>query len=120
MKPVRTLELPKELVETLGKEWAGTYTIGMLDAEEYLMIGEELFQELRTKPDWKGTIPTSKARKRLVLKSVLHDGKPIPDDVFLPCKLYEILQQLSMPINELTIPEAQDLFLRSTTVKPPA
>jgi len=120
MKPVRELELPKEIVEALGKEWAGTYTIGMLDAEEYLMIGEELFQELRAKPDWKGFIPESKAKKRLVLKSVLHDGKPIPDDAFLPCKLYEILQQLVMPLNGLTTQEGQDLFLRSTTVKPPA
>ena len=120
MKPVKTFTIPDSIIEAIGSEWKGTYTVYLLDAEEYLATGEDIVTELREKGEWHGIMPEAKLKKRIVCKSITLNEKPLAPDAFIPSKLFEVLQAYSVPLNMLSQQEAQDLFLRSSKASPPA
>ena len=120
MKPIKTFTLPDSIIEAVGSEWKGTYTVHLLDAEEYLATGEDIVNELRAKGEWTGVMPEAKLKKRIVCKSITFNDKPLEPDAFMPSKLFEVLQAYSVPLNMLSQQEAQDLFLRSSKASPPA
>ena len=104
MEPHKTFTLPKEIVESIGKKWAGDYTVNILSAREYLAIGDELARDLTVEQE----IPRFKLQYEVVKKAVLKDGKPIEED--MPSKLYEALSSVVLPLNMLNQNEATVLF----------
>jgi len=111
MKPVKTFQIPREILEQIGKEWEGTYTVHMLNAREYLQTAEELVQEARQKPNWNGELSEMELKYRLTCKATTKDGQPLNPNSELPAKLYELLSSVALPVNTLTRAEAQQLFL---------
>jgi hypothetical protein len=114
MKPVKTFSLPQQIVKQIGKEWDGKFTVHLLNAREYLEVGEDLIAETRSKnPSWNGELPETELRYRLVCKAVTFNDKSINPETEIPSKLYEILQVEALPINTLSRQEVTDLFLPS-------
>lgn len=99
------------LVDLLGKKWKGTYEVHVVSAEDYIKMGNELFAK------HKQEIPRSDWNYGLILLSVRHNGKPLEKDV--PPKLMEMLLPDVVKLNAYSLDEERELFLQSTTAKPP-
>ena len=101
------------LMQQIGDEWAGTYTVRMLMSKEYLAVTEEIIQAKRAEAqlrgdEWDGTIPLTEIRRGIVFKSCSKDGQPLAEDI--PAKLFELLASVSVPMNTLDVSEGQALF----------
>jgi predicted nucleotidyltransferase len=103
MKVVKTFVLP-DFLKDLGDEWKGTYQICQINARELLAAVEEA-QTNR--------VPVPYA---VTIKSVLHNNKPLGMNSEIPCKLYEILSNLSLPYN-LVDKREFDGYLQESTDK---
>jgi hypothetical protein len=113
MEPYQTITLPEKLIEQLGPQFKGTYTIHILNAKEYLQTAEELTlkkrQELQAiNETFNGQISEVALRTAIVYKSVTKDGQPLPEDI--PSKLYEILAYVAIPLNMLNQDEGVELL----------
>jgi hypothetical protein len=109
----KTITLPQSLVDEIGAEYAGTYTVRMLMSKEYLAVTERLIQEereraLQREQTWTGELPRTLIQRGLVYAACQKDGKPLPDDV--PVKLYELLASAALPMNTLSQAEGQELY----------
>lgn len=101
------------LMQQIGDEWAGTYTVRMLMSKEYLAVTEEVIQKLRSEAQirgdvWNGVLPTSEVQRGLVFKACSKDGEALPDDI--PAKLFEVLASVAIPLNTLDVAEGQQLY----------
>lgn len=105
-----------KLVEELGKEWEGEYEVSQLPANEYVNLGDELVDEARKQGRDVFDVPRSQFNMRLVLKACRHNGKALPQSV--PSKLFEILANIALPLNTLSLAEKQELFLESENADP--
>lgn len=117
MKPIETISITKEQATAwrIGNEWAGEYEVNLLNAREYLTVGEELVQELRQNPNWNGVVAESEIRLRLVCKAVRHDKQNIDAKTDMPSKLYELLSSKVLPLNTLSLAEVSTFLPTSST-----
>jgi hypothetical protein len=112
MKPYKTFTPPEFLLSQIGVEYAGTYTIHVLNAKEYLQAAEELTQQKRfdAQKEGKQAEPFTEAEFKVAIlyKSVTKDGELLPQE--LPSKLYEILSSVAIPLNTYSQEEGRQLF----------
>ena len=130
MKPIKTFQLPDSIVQAIGKEWAGAYTVHELNAREYVQalseatsfMVEECAKQNADKPEeertqWNGVISEDVMRVFLVCKSVTLNGRQLDPRIDLPAKLYEPLSLMVLPLNTLSMDEFKTLFLSSSITK---
>ena len=135
MKPYKSIELPTNIAEQLGSEWAGVYTVHILMADEYMLLIEKtkLDMQMQNK-DWNGVIPESKVCQAIVSAAVTFkaattatkdnsaatavednsaaktESQPLCSFAGVPAKLYELLASVAIPINTLSQAEGQRLY----------
>jgi len=112
----KTFNATKGLIDLLGEEWAGTYTIRQLNSTEFIHIADELIDDMRKQGRDVFTVPAWYRTERMVYKSVLHNGEPVPFGT-LPAKLFELLVLDVVSLNSLSPQEKQELFLVPTEIK---
>jgi hypothetical protein len=112
MKPYKIFVPPKSLLAQIGQEYAGVYTVYILDAKEYLETAETLTQTKRFEAQKRGeqteVFTEAELRSAILYRCTTKDGGPLPKD--LPSKLYEILSCVAIPLNMLTQEEGRQLL----------
>ncbi|MDR0470725.1 MAG: hypothetical protein LBH79_03220 [Nitrososphaerota archaeon] len=112
MKPHKTFVPPQWLLDQIGSEYAGTYTVYVLDAQEYLETAETLTRTKRYEAQKQGetaeVFTESELRSAILYRCVTKDTGPLPKD--LPSKLFEILSVVAIQLNMLTQDEGRQLL----------
>jgi len=112
MKPYKVFVPPQSLLDQIGQEYAGEYTVYVLDAKEYLETAETLTRTKRFSAEAQGKLAEpfteSELREAILYRCVLKDSGPLPKD--LPSKLFEVLSVVAIPLNMLTQEEGRMLL----------
>ena len=112
MKPYKTFSPPKSLLDQIGSEYGGVYTVYVLTAQEYLETAETLTRNKRFSAEAQGKLAEpfteSELRSAILYRCVLKDSGSLPKD--LPSKLFEVLSLVAIPLNMLTQDEGRALL----------
>jgi len=112
MKPYKTFSPPKSLLDQIGQEYGGVYTVYVLDAKEYLETAETLTRNKRFSAEAQGKLAEpfteSELRTAILYRCTTKDDAPLPKD--LPSKLFEVLSCVAIPLNMLTQEEGRHLL----------
>jgi len=112
MKAYKTFSPPKWLLDQIGSEYGGVYTVYVLDAKEYLETAETLTRNKRFSAEAQGNLAEPftevELRTAILYRCVTKDAASLPKE--LPSKLFEILSLVAIPLNMLTQEEGRMLL----------
>lgn len=113
MKAFKTFELPQSILDIIGEEWKGKYTVYTISAKEYRLFLEELLQAKRmSNVEWDGNLQVTEVQEHILRKTVKFNDGSLPEE--MPSKLYDLLYNIAIPLNMSTPAEAKALFLGSS------